>query len=141
MKLPLQACPPLALITLQGLHRQPPLLAKPLVLPPGALNVLALLSHSPDRGNSSRIAFVAVPASLRVNLDTGVCETAAALLGVADEAGLAHLRAVALDFAVMHFGPVAKTAAWAGLPRSCADAVAMEVSCGGHVLCDAGCLG
>ena len=71
---------------------------------------------------------------------TGVCETAAALLGLADEAGLTHLRAVALDFAVMHFDPVAKTAAWAGLPRSCADAVAAEVSCAGRVLCDAGCL-
>ena len=72
---------------------------------------------------------------------TGVCETAAALLGLADEAGLTHLRAVALDFAVMHFDHVARTAAWAGLPRSCADAVAAEVSCAGRVLCDAGCLG
>ena len=57
----------------------------------------------------------------------GVCETAAALLGVADEAGLSHLRAVALDFVVMHFDAVAKTGAWAGLPRACADAVAAEV--------------
>ena len=58
----------------------------------------------------------------------GVCETAAALLGVADEAGLGHLRSVALDFVVMHFDGVAKTGAWAGLPRACADAVAAEVS-------------
>ena len=56
------------------------------------------------------------------------CETAAALLGVADEAGLSHLRAVALDFVVMHFEAVARTSAWAGLPRACADAVAAEVS-------------
>ena len=49
-----------------------------------------------------------------------VCETAAALLGVADEAGLSHLRAVALDFVVMHFDAVAKTGAWAGAaPRMC----------------------
>ena len=72
---------------------------------------------------------------------TGVCETAAALLGLADEAGLTHLRAVALDFAVMHFDPVAKTAAWAALPRSCAEAVAVEVSCVGRVLCDTWRLG
>jgi len=58
----------------------------------------------------------------------GVCETAAALLGVADEAGLGHLRSVALDFVVMHFDSVAKTSAWSGLPRACADAVAAEVS-------------
>ena len=57
----------------------------------------------------------------------GACETAAALLGVADEAGLSHLRAVALDFVVMHFEAVAKTTAWASLPRACADAVAAEV--------------
>lgn len=56
------------------------------------------------------------------------CETAAALLGMADEAGLSHLRAVALDFVVMHFGAVAKTTAWANLPRACADAVTAEVS-------------
>lgn len=48
-------------------------------------------------------------------------------MGVADEAGLSHLRAVALDFVVMHFDAVAKTGAWAGLPRACADAVAAEV--------------
>ena len=57
-----------------------------------------------------------------------MCETAAALLGIADEAGLGHLRSVALDFVVMHFDGVAKTSAWAGLPRACADAVAAEVS-------------
>ncbi len=59
--------------------------------------------------------------------DAGACETAAALLGMADEAGLSHLRAVALDFVVMHFEAVAKTTAWASLPRACADAVAAEV--------------
>ena len=57
----------------------------------------------------------------------GACETAAALLGVADEAGLSHLRAVALDFVVMHFQAVARTTAWANLPRACADAVTAEV--------------
>ena len=81
-----------------------------------------------------------MPASTRESLVAGVCETAAALLGLADEAGLTHLRAVALDFAVMHFDAVAKTAAWAGLPRSCADAVAAEVSCAGCVLCHRWCL-
>ncbi|CAL5223332.1 g5831 [Coccomyxa viridis] len=60
--------------------------------------------------------------------DEGACETAAALLGVADEAGLSHLRAVALDFVVMHFEAVAKTTAWASLPRACADAVAAEAT-------------
>ena len=47
---------------------------------------------------------------------------------MADEAGLNHLRTVALDFAVMHFEAVARTSAWASLPRACADAVAAEVS-------------
>lgn len=58
----------------------------------------------------------------------GTCEAAAALLGLADEAGLPHLRAVALDFVVRHFPEVSATAAWAQLPRSCADAVASEAA-------------
>lgn len=58
----------------------------------------------------------------------GTCEAAAALLGLADEAGLPHLRAVALDFVVQHFPAVSATAAWAALPRSAADAVAAEAT-------------
>lgn len=49
-------------------------------------------------------------------------------MGLADEAGLAHLRAVALDFVVHNFPAVAATAAWAALPRACADAVAAEAA-------------
>ncbi|CAL8462859.1 g2393 [Coccomyxa elongata] len=60
--------------------------------------------------------------------DEGTCEAAAALLGLADEAGLAHLRAVALDFVVHNFPAVAATAAWAALPRACADAVGAEAA-------------
>ncbi|EIE27207.1 PCMT-domain-containing protein [Coccomyxa subellipsoidea C-169] len=60
--------------------------------------------------------------------EEGTCEAAAALLGLADEAGLPHLRAVALDFVVQHFPAVSATPAWAALPRSAADAVAAEAA-------------
>jgi hypothetical protein len=65
----------------------------------------------------------------------GTCDAAAALLGLADEAGLPHLRAVALDFVIAHFPAVAATPAWAALPRGCADAVAAEACARfGHAL-------
>ena len=37
---------------------------------------------------------------------TGACDTACTLLGVADEMGLAHLRAVTLDFITQHYSQV-----------------------------------
>jgi hypothetical protein len=51
-----------------------------------------------------------------------------ALLGLADEGALAHLRAAALDFAVRHFEAASATAAWGALPRRAADAVAREAT-------------
>lgn len=51
-----------------------------------------------------------------------------ALLGLAEDAALPHLRAAALDFAVRHFNAAAATAAWAGLPRRCVDGVAREAT-------------
>ena len=60
--------------------------------------------------------------------DAGIHEAAAQLLGLADEVGLPHLRAVALDWAVHHLPAVSATRAWAVLPRRCADAVALEAA-------------
>ena len=56
------------------------------------------------------------------------CETAVALLGLAEDAALGHLRAAALDFAVRHFDAAAATSAWAALPRRCVDRVAREAT-------------
>ncbi len=41
--------------------------------------------------------------------DAGLADAAAALLGIADDNGLAHLRAVALDWIVHHYEAVART--------------------------------
>jgi hypothetical protein len=49
-------------------------------------------------------------------------------MGLADEADLPHLRAVALDFIVHNFPAVSATAAWAQLPRSCADVVTADAA-------------
>jgi len=51
-----------------------------------------------------------------------------ALLGLADEGALEHLRAAALDFAVRNFEAASATAAWAALPRAAVDAVAREAT-------------
>ncbi len=61
-------------------------------------------------------------------MGAGTAEAAAALLGLADEADLPYLRAVALDFVVHNFPAVAATAAWAALPRACADAVTADAA-------------
>lgn len=44
----------------------------------------------------------------------GLADAAAALLALADEAGLSHLRAVALDYIVHHYEAVAATGGWLG---------------------------
>ncbi len=73
----------------------------------------------------------------------GVADAAAALLALADDCGLAHLRAVALDFIVTHYDAVSKTGAQRGC-MSCAGGVKPEgkeqswgrggfnVACGPH---------
>lgn len=58
--------------------------------------------------------------------DEGACESSSALLALADETGLAHLRAVALDFIVHNHEAVANTAAYSSLTKHQVDLVAAE---------------
>lgn len=52
-------------------------------------------------------------------LAAALADAAAALLALADDNGLAHLRAVALDYIVHHFGAVARTGKHAWLVARC----------------------
>ena len=63
---------------------------------------------------------------MRMLMRSGTCELAAELLRLADEEGLGHLRAVALDFIVHHYERVAGTAAYASLTKCQTDLVASE---------------
>ncbi|KAK9804488.1 hypothetical protein WJX73_008895 [Symbiochloris irregularis] len=56
----------------------------------------------------------------------GACDCAAALLSLADESNLPHLRAVALDFIVAHHSAVVTTPAYAALSKAQTDMVAAE---------------
>ena len=56
----------------------------------------------------------------------GAVEAAASLLALADDAGLPHLRAVALDLVVCHYEEVEKTESYAALSRDQVAAVAAE---------------
>ncbi|KAL4857297.1 Protein-L-isoaspartate O-methyltransferase [Chlorella vulgaris] len=63
--------------------------------------------------------------------EDGLADAAAALLALADEAGLSHLRAVALDYIVHHYEAVAATESYQGLSRGQVALVAQE-ACRSH---------
>ena len=74
---------------------------------------------------------VRLPSATPCNLLTGLADAAAALLALADDNGLTHLRAVALDYIVHHHDAVKATESYLLLTRRHLALVAEE-ACAVH---------
>lgn len=89
---------------------------QPCHLPCAHLVVLSCLPGASDVASVPATCLARQPTSTRSSCPrSGLADASAALLALADDNGLAHLRAVALDFIVHHHEAVARTGGWAGL--------------------------